>query len=161
MSDEEFYVRREVLECDDEDGQVQEQDQGQKEENENIFDNEFRILVLANSSMSTGDEGGASISVEQSDMEEILVRAVRTLDDVNEFFDDFDANIAEPNDGHLKYEVGSDGLCVVLVDTVDLKNKVVEFVNKFMESHKVDDAKDIVKNNDNDNDDERDAKRRR
>lgn len=159
MSDEQFYVSREVVEYDDEDEQVQEQEHN--EENETVFDNEFRILILANSSVSGNEEGSTKVSVEESDMEEILVRAVRTLNDVNEFFDNFDAKIAEPNDGHLKYEVGSDGLCVVLVDTIELKNKVVEFVNQFMDSHPIDDEKESSNKNSSNNEDERDAKRRR
>lgn len=139
MSDEEYIVRREV-DVDEIDTPVEEADGG------SVFDNEFRILVLSNSSVSmgesdegdragAGDSGSVSVNVEESDMEEILVRQVRTLADVNEFFDAFDAQVAVPNEGHLKYEVGSDGLCVVLVDSVAIKASVVAFVNKFIESH--------------------------
>ncbi|KAG0683266.1 hypothetical protein C6P40_002127 [Pichia californica] len=138
MSDEEFYIRREVEEEENDDYEQQQQ----PEANESVFDNEFRILVLANTGISAdveSEDGAASagINVEESDMEELLVRQVRTLDDVNEFFDEFDSTIAEPNEGHLKYEVGSDGLCVVLVDNVKLKETVVSFVQSYMEKHPV------------------------
>lgn len=127
MSDEEYIIRREVEEVEEEFPEGAESDL--------VFDNEFRLLVLANASTSQNEDGNTSVSVEQSEMEELLVRPVRTMEDVNEFFDAFDSKIAEPNEGHIKYEVGSDGLCVVLVDNVELKNKVVEFVQKFIEDH--------------------------
>jgi hypothetical protein len=160
MSDEEeFYVRHEVSYEDDE--YNEERADSGPDPNDSVFDNEFRILVLANSSITSADDGNTQVSVEQSDMEEILVRQVRTLDDVNEFFDEFDKLIAEPNEGHLKYEVGSDGLCVVLVDTVELKGKVVEFVQKFIDSHD-EKVTDKVQTNSEDNDnEERNVKRRR
>ena len=151
MSDEEYIIRREVEEDE------QELDNLPVKE-ESVFDNEFRILVLANTSIKDGEDGNPSVNVEESDMEEILVRQVRTMNNVNEFFDSFDATIAEPNEGHLKYEVGSDGLCVVLVDSVNLKDKVVNFVNKYIDEHKeeiVDEGKE------NEDESERDSKRRR
>ena len=133
MSDEEYIVRREVSDEEEEPQQAGAPDDA-------VFDNEFRMLVLANSNMAASaeaEDGAAatSVSVEESDMEELLIRQVRTLDDVNEFFDDFDSVVAVPNEGHLKYEVGSDGLCVVLVDSVELKEKIVAFVREYMQKH--------------------------
>lgn len=156
MSDEEYIVRREV----EEEEYEQQEQQQEPGPDDPVFDNEFRILILANTKMGSDESTG--ISVEESDMEEILIRQVRTINDVNEFFDDFDSKIAVPNDGHLKYEVGSDGLCVVLVDSLILKDKVVEFVQKYMESHG--DIESTVENGDdgeNQDDSERSNKRRK
>lgn len=164
MSDEEYIIRREVYE--EEDGEeIPNLGSGNSEQNGSVFDNEFRILVLANSSMSTENESqdgteSTGINVEESDMEELLLRQVKTIDDVNEFFDEFDSKIAEPNEGHLKYEVGSDGLCVVLVDSIKLKDTVVTFVQRFIENHPFNDndnSKQITGNND----EEGSAKKRR
>lgn len=158
MSDEEYIVRREVSDEEEEPQQVGAADDA-------VFDNEFRMLVLANSNMATSaeaEDGAAatSVSVEESDMEELLIRQVRTLNDVNEFFDEFDSVVAVPNEGHLKYEVGSDGLCVVLVDSVGLKEKVVAFVRKYMQKH--DDAEPESSAEDEDAaENDRAAKRRR
>lgn len=158
MSDEEYIVRREVSDEEEEQQQAGAADDA-------VFDNEFRMLVLANSSMTAGaeTEDGAeatSVSVEESDMEELLIRQVRTLDDVNEFFDEFDGVVAVPNEGHLKYEVGSDGLCVVLVDSVGLKEKVVTFVREYMQKHSDAEAESPAEA-ERDTDDDRSTKRRR
>jgi hypothetical protein len=153
MSDEEYIIRREVEEV--------EEDINEEPESELVFDNEFRILVLANSSISPNAEDDTSVSVEQSDMEELLVRPVRTMEDVNEFFDAFDSTIAEPNEGHIKYEVGSDGLCVVLVDDVKLKDAVVTFVQKFIDAHPEKAEEETEMDNEANGDDERSTKRRR
>lgn len=153
MSDEEYIIRREVEEV--------EEDINEEPESELVFDNEFRILVLANSSVSPNAEDDTSVSVEQSDMEELLVRPVRTMEDVNEFFDAFDSTIAEPNEGHIKYEVGSDGLCVVLVDDVKLKDAVVTFVQKFIDAHPEKAEEETEMDNEANGDDERSTKRRR
>lgn len=153
MSDEEYIIRREVEEV--------EEDINEEPESELVFDNEFRILVLANSSVSPNAEDDTSVSVEQSDMEELLVRPVRTMEDVNEFFDAFDSTIAEPNEGHIKYEVGSDGLCVVLVDDVKLKDAVVTFVQKFIDAHPEKAEEENEMDNEANGDDERSTKRRR
>lgn len=65
MSDEEYIIRREVEEV--------EEDINEEPESELVFDNEFRILVLANSSVSPNAEDDTSVSVEQSDMELSLI----------------------------------------------------------------------------------------
>lgn len=151
MSDEEYIVRHH---------EELEEEETVPEGQELVFEDEFRVLVLANTTVSANEEGETSVNVEQSDLEEILLRQVRTMDDVNEFFDEFDAKIAQPNDGHLKYEVGSDGLCVVLVDNLKLKESVVEFINNFIELHPVIEEK--VADDDVEADDsERSTKRRR
>lgn len=155
MSDEEYIVRHHEEEEVGAEADVTEGDEG-------VFEDEFRVLVIANSSVSADENGETKVSIEQSDMEEIMLRQVRTLDNVNEFFDDFDAKIAQPNDGHLKYEVGSDGLCVVLVDTVELKNQVVKFINDYIDLHPiVEDKEENDVDGDADVDGERSTKRRR
>lgn len=159
MSDEEYIIRREVVEEDEE--EVEGSNNDTQDNSDPVFENEFRILIIANTNI-VSNEDGVKVDVEESDMEEILVRQVKTIDDVNEFFDNFDKSIAEPNDGHLKYEVGSDGLCVVLVDTLQLKQKTVEFVQAFINAHtdSTENIGDSTENNDKE-DSDRNVKRRK
>lgn len=155
MSDEEYIVRREV-----EYGEEEEQSQLPNPSEDSVFDNEFRILILANTTINKDQNGNNRVNVEESDMEEILIRQVRTLDDVNEFFDAFDSEIAQPNEGHLKYEVGSDGLCVVLVDSVKIKDDAVTFINRFIKRYQgSDDGNNI--NHKEEEEESRDSKRRK
>ncbi|CAK9437375.1 uncharacterized protein LODBEIA_P17530 [Lodderomyces beijingensis] len=67
----------------------------------------------------------------ESTMEERLLDSVQTFDSVNCFFDAFDEAVAIPNDGHIKYEVGSDGLVVIIVDNCELMGSVLEFVDSY------------------------------
>ena len=157
MSDEEYIVRREV-----EYGEEEEQSQLPNPSEDSVFDNEFRILILANTTINKDQNGNNRVNVEESDMEEILIRQVRTLDDVNEFFDAFDSEIAQPNEGHLKYEVGSDGLCVVLVDSVKIKDDAVTFINRFIKRYQgSDDENNINHKEEEEEEESRDSKRRK
>ncbi|KAI3405015.1 hypothetical protein KGF56_002180 [Candida oxycetoniae] len=67
----------------------------------------------------------------ESEMEERLLDDLQTFDSVNEFFDAFDEKVAIPNEGHIKYEVGSDGLVVIIVDGNELKDRVLEFIDEY------------------------------
>lgn len=160
MSDEEYIVRREV-----EYGEEEEQSQIPNPSEDSVFDNEFRILILANTTINKDQNGNNRVNVEESDMEEILIRQVRTLDDVNEFFDAFDSEIAQPNEGHLKYEVGSDGLCVVLVDSVKIKDDAVTFINRFIKRYQGSDDENNINHKEEEKEEEeeesRDSKRRK
>ncbi|CAI8495462.1 unnamed protein product [Pichia kudriavzevii] len=160
MSDEEYIVRREV-----EYGEEEEQSQLPNPSEDSVFDNEFRILILANTTINKDQNGNNRVNVEESDMEEILIRQVRTLDDVNEFFDAFDSEIAQPNEGHLKYEVGSDGLCVVLVDSVKIKDDAVTFINRFIKRYQGSDDENNINHKEEEKEEEeeesRDSKRRK
>lgn len=56
------------------------------------------------------------------------------LDVLNDWFDKFDSEICIPNEGHIKYEITSDGLIVLILDK-ELEN-VVDKVRKFVETNK-------------------------
>lgn len=56
------------------------------------------------------------------------------LDILNDWFDKFDAEICIPNEGHIKYEITSDGLIVLILDK-DMES-VVGKVRKFVEANK-------------------------
>lgn len=64
----------------------------------------------------------------------ILPFKVDELDILNDWFDKFDEEICIPNEGHIKYEITSDGLIVLMLDK-ELEN-VVDQVRKFVESNK-------------------------
>ncbi|CAD1808380.1 hypothetical protein FOB58_000930 [Candida parapsilosis] len=67
----------------------------------------------------------------ESEMEEILVDTISSFKLMHAFFDAFDEAVAIPNEGHIKYEVGSDGLVVIIVDDTKLKDSVVKFVEEY------------------------------
>ncbi|ODV86190.1 hypothetical protein CANARDRAFT_27450 [[Candida] arabinofermentans NRRL YB-2248] len=94
------------------------------------LDYEFRIVLLTQPfNTSTSDN---SINVEQSQLEERILSNITTFTKVNEFFDNFDELIAYPNQSQIKYDVGSDGMCVVVVDNDDMKGKVLEFIDQYL-----------------------------
>lgn len=65
-------------------------------------------------------------------MDERLLDTIQSFDDMNDFFDEFDESIAVPNEGSIKYEVGSDGLVVIVLDSVDLKDKVLAWIDDYI-----------------------------
>ncbi|MDC6271188.1 DUF1892 domain-containing protein [Acetobacter pasteurianus] len=84
------------------------------------LENPLRIVLVL-------DIAGKETTME----EERLLDSVQTFEEVNLFFDKFDEQIAVPNEGHIKYEVGSDGLVVIIVDTKELEDKVLAFVDGY------------------------------
>jgi len=89
-------------------------------EEQGELDNPLRAIIVVNSADSP-----------EGDMEEALLDSVQSFDDMNEFFDKFDENIAIPNEDHIKYEVGSDGLVVIVVDSVSLRDKALKFMEDY------------------------------
>lgn len=61
----------------------------------------------------------------------ILPFKVDELDPLNSWFDKFDEEICIPNEGHIKYEITSDGLIVLILDKEleDVIDKVRQFVD--------------------------------
>lgn len=106
------------------------------------LDNPMRVIILLNPDV-VKDEGEGSEEVEgdaketkeivTDDLTERLMDYVQTMEEVDDFFNEFDDKVAYPNEGHIKYEVGSDGLVVILVDTAELRDKVVKFIDEFSE----------------------------
>lgn len=84
------------------------------------LENPLRAIIVVNSAESP-----------EGDMEEALLDGVQSFDDMNEFFDKFDETIAIPNEEHIKYEVGSDGLVVIVVDSLSLRDKALMFMEDY------------------------------
>ncbi|CCD24852.1 uncharacterized protein NDAI_0E00360 [Naumovozyma dairenensis CBS 421] len=63
----------------------------------------------------------------------ILPFGTEELDLLNEWFDKFDEEICIPNEGHIKYEITSDGLIVLLLDK-EIEDVVGE-IKKFIETN--------------------------
>lgn len=84
---------------------------------DDVLDYDFRVIVLEQPMDNT-----AEISIEQSEMEEILLDGIDTFTGINKFFDTFDKDIAYPNEKMIKYDVGSDGFIVIVVGSEDRSN---------------------------------------
>lgn len=89
----------------------------------NELDNPLRAVIVINSP-----------DVPEGEMDERLLDEIQTFDEVNSFFDTFDEQIALKNEDHIKYEVGSDGLVVIIVDSKDLMTKVLTFIDDYLSS---------------------------
>ncbi|GEQ72560.1 hypothetical protein JCM33374_g6247 [Metschnikowia sp. JCM 33374] len=85
------------------------------------LDNPLRAIIVVNSS-----------DAPEGEMEERMLDGIQTFDEVDAFFDLFDFKVAYPNEEHIKYEVGSDGLVVFVVDSLKLKSTVLEFLDEFV-----------------------------
>ncbi|KAH3663363.1 hypothetical protein OGAPHI_005353 [Ogataea philodendri] len=85
---------------------------------------DYKVLLL-----TQDGEANADGSTNASEFEEHVLAGVDSIDKVNEWFDSFDEKVAYPNEGNLQYEVGSDGLIVVIVKTHEAKTQVLEFLN--------------------------------
>ncbi|KAL7666776.1 DUF1892 domain-containing protein [[Candida] zeylanoides] len=91
-------------------------------EEDGELDNPIRAIIVINSP-----------EVPEGEMEERLLDTIQSFSEMNAFFDKFDETVAIPNEEHIKYEVGSDGMVVVLVDSRELKAKVVTFFDDYVE----------------------------
>lgn len=69
---------------------------------------------------------------DEGEMEEAMLDSVQTFDEVDAFFDKFDQEVAIPNQNNIKYEVGSDGLVVIIAETVEVKKSILEFIEKYI-----------------------------
>lgn len=84
------------------------------------LDNPLRVAILVNSP-----------EIPDGDFQERLMDYVQTMEEVDEFFDSFDSKICIPNEEHIKYEVGSDGLVVIVVDSKQLSGQVIQFIDDY------------------------------
>lgn len=91
-------------------------------EEDGELDNPIRAIIVINLP-----------EVPEGEMEERLLDTIQSFSEMNAFFDKFDDTVAIPNEEHIKYEVGSDGMVVVLVDSRELKAKVVTFFDSYVE----------------------------
>ncbi|RCK58949.1 hypothetical protein Cantr_07600 [Candida viswanathii] len=79
---------------------------------------------------------------ESNEMEERLLDLIQSFKQMDSFFDRFDETIAVPNESHIKYEVGSDGLVVIIVDNLKLRDEVLRFVDGYAEGEQEEDEED-------------------
>lgn len=84
------------------------------------LDNPLRAIVVVN--LPEAPEG---------EMQERMLDAIQAFDEVEAFFDQFDEAVAIPNENHIKYEVGSDGLVIFVVDSLELQATVLKYIDEF------------------------------
>lgn len=99
------------------------------ESNKNVPQNED------NQKHSHEDNGEESSSVELShefmdELELDIKVGEEHFDDLNKWFDKFDAAISIPNDGFIKYEITNDGLILLLVNQE--RENLVEEIRKYV-----------------------------
>lgn len=63
----------------------------------------------------------------------VLPFNVDEIDQLNSWFDKFDEQICIPNEGHIKYEITSDGIIVLILDKE--MEPLVSEVRSFVETH--------------------------
>lgn len=101
------------------DEREKEMEQQEPEESEEL-ENPLRVIMIVNSP-----------DVPEGDMQERSMDYVQTLKEVDDFFNQFDETIAIPNESHIKYEVGSDGLVLIVVDSLDVRDKALKFIDDY------------------------------
>lgn len=84
------------------------------------LDHPLRVIIVINSPSHPDGE-----------MEERNMDTIQSFTAMNDFFDAFDDKIAIPNEGHIKYEVGSDGLVVIIVDSLTLRDSALSFIDDY------------------------------
>lgn len=109
------------------------------EEKMSSTEGNFRMLILLEEELedqtvfdskdSTGETKQMKSSHEYLD-ELKLPFATDELDILNKWFDKFDEEICIPNEGHIKYEISSDGLIVLMLGK-DIES-VYETIKKFV-----------------------------
>ncbi|KAM9894052.1 hypothetical protein OXX79_008952 [Metschnikowia pulcherrima] len=113
------------------------------------LDNPLRAIIVVNSP-----------DVPEGEMEERMLDGVQTFEEVDAFFDKFDEKIAFPNEEHIKYEVGSDGLVVFVVDSSKLKSDVIAFLDQFAKEKASTNDESSKNDAENDADDDGASKKR-
>lgn len=130
---------------------------------------DFRFLIITTGASAAEDGANATdgadgaseapIQVTTENVDEYILPSL-SMDALNDLFDAFDAQIAYPNEGHIKYEVGSDGLCVIIVDSDSLKAKVAAFVQE-QGAKSNDNLKESLQDDQEEEDEDMPAKRRK
>lgn len=116
--------------------------------------NYYRMMVLLEEPMDkdmakdieqTKEEGSESkeeTKVMHEFVEELtLPFQIDEIDILNKWFDKFDEEICIPNEGHIKYEITSDGLIVLILDK-ELDHDFVAKVRDFVEKNNIEEEED-------------------
>lgn len=103
-------------------------------------DNLYRMMILLEEVISEQEKTeqeeltGKEVKKTHDFVEELLLPfGVDELDALNLWFDKFDQEICIPNEGHIKYEITSDGLIVLILDK-ELE-PLIEKVKSFVEEN--------------------------
>ncbi|CAR29656.1 hypothetical protein ZYGR_0AD03400 [Zygosaccharomyces rouxii] len=95
-------------------------------------ENSYRMLVLLEEPVS-GSKPEDEKKVHEFMDELVLPFNVDEIDQLNSWFDKFDEQICIPNEGHIKYEITSDGIIVLILDKE--MEPLVSQVRSFVEKH--------------------------
>lgn len=95
-------------------------------------ENSYRMLVLLEEPVS-GTKPEEDKKVHEFMDELVLPFNVDEIDQLNSWFDKFDEQICIPNEGHIKYEITSDGIIVLILDKE--MEPLVSEVRSFVETH--------------------------
>ncbi|OBA16886.1 uncharacterized protein OGAPODRAFT_8130 [Ogataea polymorpha] len=87
----------------------------------------FDLKVVLLSEDGDKNEDG---SINATDMQEYVLKGIDTMEKMNEWFDRFDEQVAYPNEGNIKYDVGSDGVVVVIVKTHEVRSQVEDYIGQ-------------------------------
>ncbi|QLL34693.1 hypothetical protein HG536_0H00680 [Torulaspora globosa] len=84
-------------------------------------DNLYHMIILLEEAMEADEPAEGSDEQETKKIHEfveelVLPFTVDELDALNKWFDKFDEDICIPNEGHIKYEITSDGMMVLILD---------------------------------------------
>ncbi|CAH00239.1 uncharacterized protein KLLA0_D01661g [Kluyveromyces lactis] len=98
-------------------------------------ENVYRMLILLEEpiSESAGDTKKKQNATHEFVDELPLPIQVDEMDLLNSWFDKFDEKICIPNEGHIKYEISSDGLIVLILDKSI--EHIVQEVTSFVEQN--------------------------
>lgn len=82
------------------------------------------------------EQENSSVQVSHEFMDELeldIKVGEQYFDDLNNWFDKFDAEISIPNDGFIKYEITNDGLILLLVNQE--REHVVDQIRKYVKDN--------------------------
>lgn len=101
-------------------------------------DGNYRMLILLEEKIddneATKETQDRAVKTSHEYLDEIdLPFTVDELDILNQWFDKFDEEICIPNEGHIKYEISSDGLIILMLDK-EIES-VYQKILKFVENH--------------------------
>lgn len=119
---------------------------------------EFRVMLVTHKFSDVSEttekngetndaENNGTTSVNAEDLEEVILSGVTSFSQMNEFLDEFDSKISYPNEGFIKYDVGSDGVIVMVVDNTEIKNSALKFVAEYTSQAAGEDAEDDERQN--------------
>ncbi|QLQ81812.1 hypothetical protein HG537_0G00660 [Torulaspora globosa] len=98
-------------------------------------DNLYHMIILLEEAIEPAEAPDNQETKKMHEFVEELVLpfTVDELDVLNKWFDKFDEEICIPNEGHIKYEITSDGMIVLILDKQS--EHLITKVRDFVETH--------------------------